>query len=66
MIIQGEADEYGTLKQLQSIINGVKGDSKQLIIPNVKHTPHKEVPELIIDTTAAFIIEKIVNRKPTI
>jgi len=66
LIIQGEADEYGTLKQVQSIINGVKGDSKQLIIPNVKHTPHKEVPELIIDTTAAFIIEKIVNRKPTI
>jgi pimeloyl-ACP methyl ester carboxylesterase len=66
LIIQGESDEYGTLKQVDGIINGIKGYSKQLIIPNVKHTPHKEVPKQIIDNTTTFIIEKIINLKPTI
>jgi pimeloyl-ACP methyl ester carboxylesterase len=64
LIIQGEADEYGTLKQVEGIVNGVKGYSKQLMISNVKHTPHKEVPELIIDNTATFIIEKIIKPAP--
>lgn len=55
LIIQGENDEYGTLKQVENIITQANGESTPLIIPNVKHTPHKEVPELILQKASEFI-----------
>ncbi|MBL4643440.1 MAG: alpha/beta hydrolase [Flavobacteriaceae bacterium] len=54
-IIQGENDEYGTLKQVNRIINATKGSSRALILPNIKHSPHKEVPQLVLEKTAYFI-----------
>lgn len=55
LIIQGEDDEYGTLKQVEKIVNQTKGQSEKLIIPNVKHTPHKEVPDIVLKNTRKFI-----------
>ena len=55
LIIQGEEDEYGTLKQVENIVSQTNGQSTQLVIPNVKHTPHKEVPELILQKASEFI-----------
>ena len=57
LIIQGEEDEYGTLKQVENIITKTNGQSTQLVISNVKHTPHKEVPELILNKVSKFIKE---------
>lgn len=57
LIIQGEADEYGTLKQVESICAQTKGPSTAFLIPKVKHTPHKEVPELILREVSRFIAE---------
>lgn len=54
-IIQGEQDEYGTLKQVDHIATQTSGTSTPLIIPNVKHTPHKEIPELILEKASEFI-----------
>ncbi|NQX82775.1 MAG: alpha/beta hydrolase [Flavobacteriaceae bacterium] len=61
LVIQGEDDEFGTLKQVEGIINGTKGYSEQLIIPNVRHTPHKEVPELILKKVSEFINEWLIE-----
>ncbi|WP_237274455.1 alpha/beta fold hydrolase [Tenacibaculum ovolyticum] len=55
LILQGENDEYGTLKQVKNIITQTNGESTQLVIPNVKHTPHKEVPKLILQKASEFI-----------
>ena len=60
LIIQGEEDEYGTLKQVNNIIKQTKGQSTQFVIPNVKHTPHKEMPELILYKASNFI-KKIID-----
>lgn len=59
LIIQGEDDEYGTLNQVEKIITQTKGASSKLIIPKVRHTPHKEVPELILQKTSTFIKQLI-------
>lgn len=56
LIIQGEDDEYGSLDQVKRISDQATNVTK-FIIPQIKHTPHKEVPELIIHTTAAFLEE---------
>ncbi len=55
LIIQGENDEYGTLKQVHSIVNKTTGASQALIIPNIGHTPHKENVEVVITNVTQFI-----------
>lgn len=63
LIIQGEQDEYGTIKQVDGIVNQVSGTVEKRYLPNIKHTPHKEAPELILDMSAAFITALIANEK---
>ncbi|WP_313808262.1 alpha/beta hydrolase [Flavobacterium sp.] len=55
LIIQGEADEYGTLEQVSKIVTQTQGKSEKLVIPEIQHTPHKENPELILKEVSAFI-----------
>lgn len=55
LVIQGENDEYGTLHQVTQAVRQISGQAQALIIPNVKHTPHKEVPELILEKSTRFI-----------
>jgi pimeloyl-ACP methyl ester carboxylesterase len=55
LFIQGEADEYGTLDQVEKTISGVSGKAEKYIIPDVCHTPHKEATELTFDTAKEFI-----------
>ncbi|KQT26115.1 alpha/beta hydrolase [Chryseobacterium sp. Leaf405] len=55
LFIQGEADEYGTLHQVEKTISQVSGNAEKFIIPNVGHTPHKEIPELILEKSIEFI-----------
>jgi len=57
LFIQGEADEYGTLAQVDQTITNVSGKAQKYIIPDVGHTPHKETPELVLDKVIAFLAE---------
>lgn len=59
LIIQGEDDEYGTLNQVDSIVNQTSGKSKKMVIPNIKHSPHKENPEFVLSKSAKFIKQLI-------
>lgn len=62
LFIQGEADEYGTLDQVEKTINQVSGSSEKYIIPNVGHTPHKEVPDLVLNKSVEFINHIVKNK----
>ena len=62
LIIQGENDEYGTLDQVEKIFKQVKGVSSKLILPNIKHTPHKEAPEVVLNNSAEFI-SNLIDKK---
>lgn len=55
LVIQGEADEYGTLKQVDTILEQTTGPAIPLIIPEIGHTPHKEETELVLEQAAHFI-----------
>lgn len=55
LFIQGEADEYGTLDQVEKTISQVSGSAEKFIIPNIGHTPHKENPEVVLDRSKEFI-----------
>lgn len=55
LVIQGEADEYGTLQQVHAILEQTTGSASSLIIPNIGHTPHKEELELVLEQATHFI-----------
>ena len=55
LIIQGEEDEYGTLKQVDSIVNQISGQASKSIIPKIGHSPHKENREMTINECVKFI-----------
>ncbi|WP_231292445.1 alpha/beta fold hydrolase [Leptospira meyeri] len=55
LVIQGVNDEYGSENQVNTIVNLVSGKSIKRMIPNAKHTPHKENPELVLEDVSDFI-----------
>jgi pimeloyl-ACP methyl ester carboxylesterase len=55
LLIQGENDEYGTLRQVEAIENGTAGPVQTLIIPNCGHSPHRQQPESTLQKMTSFI-----------
>ncbi|HWJ02471.1 MAG TPA: alpha/beta hydrolase [Verrucomicrobiae bacterium] len=55
LVIQGENDEYGTMKQVEGITRQVKGRAEPYILPGVGHTPHKEAPQETADRVQQFM-----------
>ncbi len=55
LVIQGEDDEYGTVRQVDAIAAQVRGPVQTLVLPGVGHTPHKDQPDTVLDSIARFI-----------
>ena len=60
LLIQGDADEYGTTAQLDAIAARIPG-TQTLMVPGAGHSPHRDAPELVIDRIAAFV-RKVLRR----
>ena len=57
LIIQGEQDEYGTLRQVEAIERGCKGPVQSLILKDCGHSPHRDQPEDTLKAINAFLSE---------
>ncbi|MGV1018421.1 hypothetical protein ACTS9V_02015 [Empedobacter falsenii] len=55
MVIQGIDDEYGSIEQVNGIINNVKGRKESYLVPDAKHTPYKENRTPTLVKTVEFI-----------
>jgi pimeloyl-ACP methyl ester carboxylesterase len=55
LAIQGEDDEYGSMAQLDAIQRQVGGSCELLKLPQCGHSPHKDQPEKVLNSVAAFI-----------
>lgn len=55
LFIQGRADEYGSLDQVNQTLKNVNGPTQQSILEGIGHTPHKEVPEQVLALSLAFL-----------
>jgi pimeloyl-ACP methyl ester carboxylesterase len=55
LLVQGEDDEYGTLRQLDAIEAGCRGPVERLVLPKCGHSPHKDVPEQTLAAAADFL-----------
>ena len=54
LLIQGDADEYGTTAQLAAIVARVPA-SETLMVPGAGHSPHRDAPDTVIERVAAFV-----------
>jgi pimeloyl-ACP methyl ester carboxylesterase len=55
LLVQGAADPYGTLAQLDAIERGVPGPCERLVLPGVRHAPHLEAPAETLAAVTRFI-----------
>ena len=54
LCLQGEDDEYGTIAQVQTIKARVPS-TEILMLPNCKHSPHRDQPERTLERMAEFV-----------
>lgn len=55
LAIQGEDDEYGTMRQLDAIARQVAGGCELLKLPRCGHSPHRDQPDAVLVALARFI-----------
>jgi len=59
LVIQGVDDEYGTQKQVQSIVENSSGPATPFMVPNCGHVPHLQAKDVVIKAIVDFIHHKI-------
>jgi pimeloyl-ACP methyl ester carboxylesterase len=55
LVLQGEADEYGTPAQVTAIAKGVTGPAETALLPGCAHIPHLQAAEAVLDRIAGFL-----------
>ena len=55
LVIQSDDDEFGTIKQVESIIENVSAPVQKQIIHEGGHAPHKRFPQEISEVTFEFL-----------
>jgi pimeloyl-ACP methyl ester carboxylesterase len=59
LCIQGEQDEYGTIRQVQAVQARVPG-AEILMLPECKHSPHRDQPERTLKAISEFVRRVVV------
>ena len=57
LALQGETDEFGTVKQLDAISASVAGSCRCRLLPACGHTPHREVRAEVLEAMTDFVEE---------
>lgn len=55
LLVQGDQDEYGTLRQLDAIEEGAAGPVQRVIVPGARHSPHLSHGDLVTPASVGFI-----------
>lgn len=55
LLIQGDADEYGTLSQIDAIERRAHGHASHLVVTGAGHSPHLSHPGDVSDAVVGFI-----------
>jgi pimeloyl-ACP methyl ester carboxylesterase len=61
LVIQGREDQYGTERQVRSIVSGVSGRATPVLLENCRHSPHLEDSETVLAVMSEFV-DRIVSR----
>jgi pimeloyl-ACP methyl ester carboxylesterase len=53
-LIQGEQDQYGTLRQIDAIQQQVAGPVERIVLPDCGHVPHRDQREAVLAAIAQY------------
>lgn len=59
LVIQGEDDRYGTLRQVQTVKNTCAGPVRTLMLEDCGHSPHLDQPERTLEATMKFLLDHV-------
>jgi pimeloyl-ACP methyl ester carboxylesterase len=54
LIVQGEGDQYGTVKQIEAAERECYCPVEAVVLPGVKHAPHREAPDVLLEVASDF------------
>jgi pimeloyl-ACP methyl ester carboxylesterase len=55
LIVQGEGDQFGSLKQVETAQRECFCPVETLVLPGIRHVPQREAPELTLNAVTGFI-----------
>lgn len=55
LVVQGEDDPYGTLRQVDAVVTQVRGSAEALVLPHCGHSPHAERPDEVREAATRFV-----------
>lgn len=55
LVLQGEDDEYGTAAQAETIVRRAGGGAEWIMLPECRHTPHREQEAATFQAMKSFI-----------
>ncbi|MCA8869696.1 MAG: alpha/beta fold hydrolase [Rhodobacteraceae bacterium] len=55
LAIQGEQDQYGSLRQLDALENGLYSPFDRVVLENCAHAPHLDQADATLDAVAEFV-----------
>ncbi|PNU21040.1 alpha/beta hydrolase [Geothermobacter hydrogeniphilus] len=55
LLIQGEQDDYGTIRQLEKIVTRLPQQAKMVMLPECGHSPFRDKPTEILQLIAEFL-----------
>ena len=61
LIVQGEDDHYGTVRQLEIAQEECNCPVEVALLPNAKHVPQREAPEVTLKAISEFIARVLEN-----
>jgi pimeloyl-ACP methyl ester carboxylesterase len=59
LVVQGEDDEYGTLRQVEAVVTRVGGPAESLVLAHCRHSPHSERPDEVLEAASRFIRQRL-------
>ena len=57
LVIQGLEDQYGTMAQVEAIRRQSGGPVEVMVLEDCRHSPQRDQPEKVIETTQKFVAE---------
>lgn len=57
LLIQGKEDEYGTVRQIDTVAARLRGPVETRLLASCGHAPHRDRPEEVLDRVARFVAQ---------
>jgi pimeloyl-ACP methyl ester carboxylesterase len=59
LVVQGEDDEYGTIRQVEAVVKQVSGPARSLLLARCGHSPHSDQPDAVLEAAGRFVRETL-------